>query len=320
MTMAHSKLPMSQTGATPPAEQNPPTLIPPKTIRILLAGDVTGEAAQAVRALFSQPEHALELTTVSSVATLIPTLGVFSPEIIVLDLGITQPQHKEMVRRVHRAAPHIPLILFGDHAQKELAKEVLSEGAMDYFLREFMDPATLSRVFRGALERNTIEGLADLLRDPVTDLYTRDGLLTIGSRIMDLTRRNAGTLALFCVFVHDLEGVRDKLGTAGVDEALKEVTTALIECFRRSDILARLGEAQFAILAVDTTEQGVTIVRQRLDRRLARLTQQRDSRGSLRFTVNGRTWSATENVTFAELLDTVESGLRASADDLQVMA
>lgn len=318
MIMAHSTLPMSQSRATPAAQQNPPAPIPPKIIRILLAGDVTGEAAQAVRALFSPPEHALELTTVSSVATLIPTLGVFSPEIIVLDLASTQPHHKEMVRRVHRAAPHIPLILFGDQAQKELANEALSEGAMDYFLREFMDPATLSGVFRGALERNTIEGLVDLLRDPVTGLYTRDGLLTIGSSTMDLTRRNAGTLALFCVLVHDLTEVRDKLGTAGVEQELKDVTAALTECFRRSDVLARLGEAQFAVLVVDTTEQGVAIVRQRLDRRLARLTQQRDSHRSLRFTVNDRLWSAAENITFPELLDTVEAGLRASADDLQV--
>jgi diguanylate cyclase (GGDEF)-like protein len=312
--MAPSALPITQSSAAAAGAQTPAVLAQPKSIRILLAGDVTGEAAQALRAVFSPPEHHLELTAVSSVATLIPTLGVVSPEIILLDLSATQPHHKEMVRRVHRAAPHIPLILFGDLAQKEVAREALAEGAMDYFLREHMDGPTLSRVFRGALERNTVEGLADLLRDPVTGVYTRDGLLTIGSSTMDITRRNAGTLTLFCVLLQNLDVVRESLGSPAIDKLLKDVRAALSDCFRRSDIVARLGEVQFAVLAVDTTEQGVAIVRQRLDRRLAKLTLEHEDSQSLRFKVNGRMWSATENVSFPELLDIVEAGLRQPAE------
>lgn len=53
---------------------------------------------------------------------------------------------------------------------------------MDYVLKGFMDARTLNRVLRRALERNTFEGLADLLRDPVTGLYNREGLLTLGAR------------------------------------------------------------------------------------------------------------------------------------------
>jgi diguanylate cyclase (GGDEF)-like protein len=316
--MALSALPITQSSGLAAAGQTAAVLAQPKSIRILLAGDVTGEAAQALRAVFSPPEHHLELTAVSSVATLIPTLGVVSPEIILLDLSATQPHHKEMVRRVHRAAPHIPLILFGDLAQKEAAREALSEGAMDYFFREHMDGPTLSRVFRGALERNTVEGLADLLRDPVTGLYTRDGLLTIGSSTMDITRHNAGTLALFCVLLQNLNVVRESLSNAAIDKLLKDLSTALCDCFRRSDIVARLGDAQFAVLAVDTTEQGVAIVRQRLDRRLAKLVLEHEDSLSLRFKVNGRMWLASENISFPELLDTVEAGLRQPADGAAV--
>jgi diguanylate cyclase (GGDEF)-like protein len=316
--MAHSALPITQSSA-PEANAQNPILAQPKMIRILVAGDASGEAARALRAVFAPPAHALELTAVSGVATLIPTLGVVSPEIILLDLAATQPHHKEMVRRVHRAAPHIPLILFGDLAQMEVAREALSEGAMDYFLREHMDGATLSRVVRGALERNTVEGLADLLRDRVTGLYTRDGLLTIGSSTMDVTRRNVGTLALFCVLLQNLHEARESLGNAAIEQLLKGVTSALTESFRRSDIVARLGEVQFAVLAVDTTKQGVAIVRQRLDRRLAKLTLERGI-PSLRFTVNGRLWAPSETISFPELLDVVEAGLRGAAEGVQVRA
>src|SRR5271154_4391495 len=130
-------------------------VVPAKRICILLAGDRTGKAGQAFRALFAAPEHLLELTAVSTVATLLATLSVVNPEVIVLDLDLAHPSPRDTVRRVHRAAPSIPLVVLADEAQKEDAKHALSEGAIDYIVREFMDLNTMTRIFRGAMQRNT---------------------------------------------------------------------------------------------------------------------------------------------------------------------
>jgi diguanylate cyclase (GGDEF)-like protein len=311
--MAQSAVPVTQSAANLAISAENFPLAKPKTIRILLAGDASGEAAQALRALFSSPEHALELTAVSSVTTLIPTLGVVDPEIILLDLAVAQPHPKETIRRVHRAAPNIPILVLADEAQKEHAKQALHDGAMDYVLREYMNDANLARVFRGALERNTLEALADFLRDPVSGLYTRDGLLTVGSSTLDLTRRNRGSLALFCILIQNFAALRDGLGQTAADHAIQDLTEALAGCFRRSDILARIGDAQFAVLAVDSTAPGAAVVRQRLERCLALVPQQRESSAALRFTVNGGLWSCEDHAAFPEFLDTVEAGLRLEA-------
>jgi diguanylate cyclase (GGDEF)-like protein len=317
--MAYSVSPVSRAGATPAADSHlPPTTA--KTISILLAGDVSGEAAQALRALFCPPEHILELTVVSSVTTLIPTLAVANPEIILLDLAVAYPHPKETVRRIRRAAPNVPILVLADEAEKEAAKETLHEGAMDYVLRQYMNDATLARVFRGALERNTLEGLADFLRDPDTGLYTRDGLLTIGSTTLDLTRRNRGSLSLFCILVQNLAALREREGPSGVDSALEDLTGALASCSRRSDVLARIGDAQFAILAVDSTEAGAAIVRQRLERCLTLLPEQRETSQSLSYAVHSGTWTCDDRATFSEFLDAVEVGLRASSDSVRVPA
>jgi len=311
--MAHSASPAPQCTATLVTTANNFPLARAKTIRILLAGDASGEAAQALRALFSPPGHALELTVVSSVTTLIPTLGVVEPEIIVLDMAIAYPHPKETIRRVHRAAPSIPILVLADEAQKESAKQTLRDGAMDYVLREYMNDATLARVFRGALERNTLEGLADFLRDPVSGLYTRDGLLTIGSSTLDLTRRNRGSLALFCILIENFAELRETEGQTAADHAIQDLTAGLAGCFRRSDILARIGEAQFAILAVDSTGPGAAIVRQRLERALGMVPQRRESSRSLRFAVNGGIWTCEDHTPFPEFLDIVEFGLRSES-------
>jgi len=289
-------------------------VVPAKRICILLAGDRTGKAGQAFRALFAAPEHLLELTAVSTVATLLATLSVVNPEVIVLDLDLAHPSPRDTVRRVHRAAPSIPLVVLADEAQKEDAKHALSEGAIDYIVREFMDLNTMTRIFRGAMQRNTFEGLADLLRDQATGLYTRDGFLTVGSSTLENARRNEGTLALFCVLVQNLPSLRGKRGNAVADNLLQELTATLIDCFRRSDTVARIGDAQFAILAVDSTESGAAIVRQRLERRLAKLLQGSGYPGTVRFSVTGEMWDSAATPTFSEFLDSVESGLRVSSD------
>lgn len=288
-------------------------LVLPKRICILLAGDRNGKAAQSFRALFAAPEHLLELTAVSTVATLLATLGVVSPEVIVLDLDLAHPGPRETVRRVHRAAPGIPLVVLADEGQQEDAKQALSEGAIDYILREFMDFGTLTRIFRGAMRRNTFEGLADLLRDHTTGLYTRDGFLTVGSSTLEIARRNEGTLALFCVLVQNLSSLREKYGNGVADKLLQESTATLTDCFRRSDTLGRIGDAQFAVLAVDSTTAGAAIVRQRLEKRLSRLLQRFEYPGTVRFSINGETWDISGTPVFSEFLDSVESGLRVGS-------
>jgi DNA-binding response OmpR family regulator len=160
-----------------------------KRLRILLAEGTPSETAQTLGALFSGPAGGLELTVVSTLATLIPTINLVDPEIVLLDLALSLGDPLDAVRLVHRSAPGVPLVVLADPAQKQYAAQSLSEGAMDYVLKGFMDSRTLDRVLRGALERNTFEGLADLLRDPATGLYTRDGLLTLGARCLEEARR-----------------------------------------------------------------------------------------------------------------------------------
>src|SRR5216683_1635656 len=140
-----------------------------RRLRLLLAEGSSGEAAAALHELYAGSDPGLDLTVVSTIATLLPTIKVVDPEVILLDL-------------VHRTAPGAPLIVIADPAEKEQAIRSLAEGAMDYVLKGHIDTHTLERVLRTALERNTLTGLTDLLRDQVTGLYTRDGFLTVGAR------------------------------------------------------------------------------------------------------------------------------------------
>lgn len=279
-------------------------------LRVLIAEGASGQAASVLHRLFPDGEGGVQLTEVSGVSTLIASLKLVCPEVILLDLALGNPDVLGTVRLVHRTKPEVPLIVIGDPEKKEIALASLREGAMDYLLKNHLDPQTLDRVLRGALERNTLRGLADLLRDPATGLYIRDGFLTLGSHIMETAKDRGGTLVLLCARFENLERIRKKFGEQAAESSLREIATLLTRSFRRTDLLARIGESQFAALAVDAIEPSAPVLLQRLRKRLEAVNTVSNRWGPLELRLAARFWAGKGARTFAEFLDEVESGLR----------
>jgi len=286
-------------------------------LRMLLAEGGSGEVAQVLHVLFPEASGGLDLTTVSTITTLLPTVNVVNPEVLLLDLALAQPDPLDSVRRVHRSAPGVPLIVLADPADKNQATLCLREGAMDYLLKGFMDARTVDRVVRTALERNTLKGLTDMLRDPLTGLYIRDGLLTLGSRTMKKTRAANGTLVLLCILFENLVALRDAFGPGAAGRSLCEVAGILAQGFRRTDLIARIGEAQFAALAIDAVEPSASVLRQRIERHIALRNQERGPWGPLDLRISVGFWSPEDPRCFAEYLDAVEAGLRNNVGTLE---
>jgi diguanylate cyclase (GGDEF)-like protein len=283
-----------------------------KKLRILLAEGDTGEVAAALRVLFPKDQGRLELTVVSAVSTLLPTINVVNPEVIFLDLSLARPDPLDAVRLVHRSAPARPLVVVAEPVDKDYAARSLSLGTLDYVLKGFLDARTLDRVLRAALEQNTLDGLADLLRDPLTGLYIRDGFLTLGSRAMETAKRKDRTLVLLCARIENLPSLRAEYGLGAVESSLREVAATFVGSFRRTDLVARIGESQLAALAVDAAEPSVPVLLQRLRMHIAALQRDCGPGGPLELGMHARFWSPKDTSTFAEFLDSVETGLRLS--------
>jgi diguanylate cyclase (GGDEF)-like protein len=281
-----------------------------KKFRVLLAESAPGEAEESLLAIYPGPESKLELTTVSTISTLLATIEIAEPETIFLDLSLCGADPLEAVRRVNRAAPGIPLIVLADAADKSFASRSISEGAIDYLLKGFMDKRTLERVLRTALERNTLEGLADLLRDQHTGLYNSEGFTTLGTRSMERATRSGGKLVLLCALIENYSALYEELGSIEREQAVREAAGLIAGCFRRNDFLARLGDAQFAALAVDAAEPSAKVLRQRIESRLAIHNQSRQPSARLTLRLSVGYWGANDGRSFPEFLDAVEVELR----------
>ena len=284
-----------------------------KTLRLLLAEAAPGEAAEALRSLYNGKERTIEITRVSTISTLLPTITVTDPEIILLDLSLSLREPLDAVHLVHRTAPGVPLVVLAADSEKEQAVRSLAEGAMDYLLKGHIDARTLERVLHAALERNTMKGLIDLLRDPTTGLYTRDGFLTVGRRRLEDALHAGTSLVLICALFDNLQSLRDAFGPGAADRALSDLAQLMKGCCRRSDVVGRLGEAQFAILGVDAVAPSAEVMRNRLQQHVTVHNKTRSPWGPIELRMGVGSWVPHDEGSFAEFLDGVEAHLRVDA-------
>ena len=105
--------------------------------------------------------------------------------------------------------------------------------------------------------------------DELTGLYNRRGFMTLAEqqlRIADRTKR--GMLILFL----DLDGLKwinDRLGHQEGDAALRDMAGILKKTFRGSDIPARMGGDEFAVLALEGGPADAQILSGNLQREIA---------------------------------------------------
>jgi diguanylate cyclase (GGDEF)-like protein/PAS domain S-box-containing protein len=92
------------------------------------------------------------------------------------------------------------------------------------------------------------------ITDSLTGLHNRRGFLTLAEQQMKFSDRHQRDMLLFFADLDGMKRINDTLGHEEGDAALIDVAAILQETFRSSDIIARVGGDEFAILAIDATE------------------------------------------------------------------
>ncbi len=96
----------------------------------------------------------------------------------------------------------------------------------------------------------------DLLahQDPLVNLPNRRGFMRELERLIDRARRYEEHSAMLFVDLDGLKMINDTFGHKAGDEALIQVAQLLVGGLRRSDVVARIGGDEFAILLSHTDE------------------------------------------------------------------
>ena len=158
---------------------------------------------------------------------------------------------------------------------QDMALSLVKAGAQDYLVKGEGSPELVLRSIRYGVERHR---LASALRslsliDDLTGLYNRRGFSELGEQQLRVARRTGRAVLLVFLDVDDLKRINDRLGHQVGDQALGRVADLLRETFRQSDIIARIGGDEFAVMALEASEDNQHQLIDRLRARIAEVNQ-----------------------------------------------
>ncbi|PTD95764.1 sensor domain-containing diguanylate cyclase [Pseudothauera lacus] len=120
--------------------------------------------------------------------------------------------------------------------------------------------------FRDISERKRYEHLleAQSNRDPLTGVANRRCFFKRAQEEFARARRTGMALSVIMIDIDRFKRINDRRGHASGDEVLRHLCDSARVLMRESDLLARLGGEEFAILAPDTTVDGAVLLAERL--------------------------------------------------------
>jgi diguanylate cyclase (GGDEF)-like protein len=242
-----------------------------RPIRVLFVEEGTPDE-ENLESVFTQLQQSgVALERVGDLNQALERLSRGGIDLLMLDLDHPDGEDIGTFERAHAFAPHVPIIVLTRVEDHDMALSLVKAGAQDYLVKGEGSPELYLRSVRYAVERHR---LASALRslsliDDLTGLYNRRGFSELGEQQLRVARRTGRAVLLVFLDVDDLKTINDTLGHQVGDQALGRVADLLKETFRQSDILARIGGDEFAVMALEASEDNQDQLIQRLRTRIA---------------------------------------------------
>lgn len=140
------------------------------------------------------------------------------------------------------------------------------------------------------------------LVDELTGLYNRRRFLALGEHQLKIASRMKRRLSLLFIDLDGLKWINDSHGHTEGDMALVETASILRETFRESDVIARIGGDEFAVLVTETTCAGTEILTTRLQENVTAHNDRGTRRYKLSFSVGVAQFDPEYPVSIHEML------------------
>lgn len=203
-------------------------------MRVLMVEDNPADARLLQIALETDQRSRYEADSVRSVGDALRLLAAYRYDILLLDLTLPDSTGLDSFRRLHDAAPDVPVVILTQNEDDSLAAEAVAAGAQDYLVKGQTNAVLLGRTLRHALER---QRLVNQLRQ--MDRARREFIAHAAHELRTPLTTIAGMSAL-------IEGRRADLG----EERFERMLEGILSQSRRAGALAK------ALLDLSQVESG----------------------------------------------------------------
>ncbi len=232
-------------------------------------------------------------------------------DVVLLDLDLPDSHGLHTFERTNAFAPDVPVVVLTALDDQAIAMRLVQAGAQDYLIKDSVEPDSLVRSLLYALERHRLmSALRSLsLIDDLTGLYNRRGFAELGEQHLKLAMRTNRAVTLVYLDLDRFKDINDSHGHQIGDQALSRVAEILRAAFRRSDIIARMGGDEFAVLALEASGDSADVLVERLRTKVAEFNMNEDEPYRLSMSLGVSRFSAEARTKLDELLTAADSAM-----------
>ena len=217
-------------------------------LRVLLVEHNEADARLLLN-FMNREDQGVEVVWVPSFIDAMTELRKSEYDAMLLDLFLPDSEGIDAIRRVSDRAD-IPVIALTKEAEPTPGVDALLAGAEDNFVKERINSHNVLRAIQYAIARHRRIGELHALSliDELTGLHNRRAFMTLGEHQLKIARRQDCNVTLAFADLDGLKAINDQHGHMWGDFALKDIAGILKNAFRESDVIARIGGDEFAVL------------------------------------------------------------------------
>jgi len=252
--------------------------------KVLIVDDDDGLRTLIARLL---ARHQYETCEASEGTAALRLIAEGDIDIVLLDLTLPGLSGDEVLRHLRRLAlpPHV--IVVSGQGSLESRVRSLYGGAADYLTKPFEPEELLARLTAAMRQRWDLEDARTSARtDAMTGLANRAAFEDALARETKRALRQKRPMALLYLDADGLKGVNDAYGHDSGDELLRLIAHALSGACRETDVAARTGGDEFAVILPETRRADAAAFAQRLRKNLGAARVELASGGSLTVSVS----------------------------------
>ena len=230
------------------------------------------------RALFA--DAGMSVVEVATGAAVLDFLAVDRPDLVVLGRTLPDMDGVDLLPRLKSSdLDYVPVLIVSHLGDTSERVRGLQLGADDYLARP-CDPAELLARARALLRtKQTHDRIRKLqvsleqmvVSDALTGLHNRRFLMDRLTQEMQRADRHEEALAFAMIDLDGFKPINDQFGHIIGDKVLRAVGSAIARCIRVSDVAARYGGDEFAIILPQTPAEGAMRVCERILRTIGEL-------------------------------------------------